>query len=160
MEKNTKTEDTDANTSSIPAITKSNKEENENNFLWVHKDEDEEILKISCCKNITISSNEKTLNLYPAIVGTYRLQKDHYVKEGAGMKVGIGGIFLYQPVSDLYSVKYSWGVSTRVGARWGFIKSSSATTCPDMDSHWQTYDKVSNKWVRDSTLSVTCTSDK
>ena len=157
---NNKTEHAGGNESSIPATAKASKEENENSLFWVDKGEDVQILKVTCCKNITISSTGKTLILYPAIIGSYNLKDGYYVKEGAGAKDGLGGVYLYQPGPDLYSVRYSWGVSTRLGARWGFIKSRSATTCPDMDKHWQTLEKNPHKWVRDSTLSVSCTPKK
>ena len=106
--------------------------------------EDVELIRIACCKTVTISSKTKTKQMFPSILGTYTQDREllyqkspHYLSRAASGHV--------------------WGVSTVPRGGWGYIRSAKAAPCPHMAHSWMVYDHRVGRWCRDRSLSVSCT---
>ena len=51
---------------------------------------------------------------------------------------------------------YSWGVNSKEGATWGWIKALEDQPCPHMVTHWGVFRSKEKMWVRDKTLEIKC----
>ena len=118
-------------------------------------EEDAEIIEMVCCKSIRISSRDRTKILYQFLLGEYKMVEREFMKP-IYVKEGNRKLYLSQPVSQSRILGYSWGVSHTPEAKWGYVRSSKASACPDMAGQWKVYDKNMKRWSRDLTLSVTC----
>ena len=121
----------------------------------VFLEEDAEIIQISCCKSLKISSRGKTKKLYAFLLGEYNLVAGTHTKP-IYKKTGLMHLYLFQPVPSRAGVVYSWGVSHTPEARWGYVRSGRAAACPGMAGQWKVYDENSKRWTRDMTLFVKC----
>ena len=110
--------------------------------------EDVELIRIACCKTVTISSKTKTKQMYPSILGTYTLLEG----EDRELLYQKSPHYLSRPASG-----HVWGVSTVPRGGWGYIRSAKAAPCPDMAHSWMVYDDKARRWFRDRSLSVSCT---
>ena len=100
-------------------------------------------------------STAKVANAYPSFLGKYRktnipFNRPIYAKDSLPVR------YLSQPQSDKQVLGYSWGVSQTPEAKWGYIRSSKASTCPTMAGKWKVFDKRSRRWLVDNTLKVVC----
>jgi hypothetical protein len=128
----------------------------EDNQRKIHTlEQDVEIIQMICCKSITISSQGRTKTLYPFLPGEYKMMSTDSLNP-IFVKKGSRKLFLSKPVSESNIVGYSWGVSQAPEAKWGYVRSTKSSACPDMAGMWKVYDRISNMWTRDLTLTVTC----
>ena len=72
------------------------------------------------------------------------------------MKIGQPEMFLIQPETTGYTWAYTWGVSSSMEAKWGYIRSTRAKPCPTWTGMWMVFDKNSKTFVVDDTLQVEC----
>ena len=52
----------------------------------------------------------------------------------------------------------AWGVSNSPATRWGWVKAVDHGECPEDVNYWRVFQRTSNSWVLDTSLTVTCTS--
>ena len=110
---------------------------------------------MACCKSIRISSQGLAKTLYPFLPGEYKMVNTDSLNP-IFVKKGRRQLFLSKPVSESNILGYSWGVSQAPEAKWGYVRSTKSSACPDMAGMWKVYDRISNRWTRDLTLTVTC----
>jgi hypothetical protein len=118
-------------------------------------EKDTEDVEILCCEIVKMISTGKVVKAYPSILGEYRKtnipsNRPIYAKDSPPIR------YLSQPQSDKQVLGYSWGVSQTPEAKWGYIRSSKAGTCPTMAGKWKVFDKGSRRWLVDNTLKVVC----
>ena len=118
-------------------------------------EEDVEIIQMACCKSIRISSQGLAKTFYPFLPGEYKMVSTDSLNP-IFVKKGRRQLFLSKPVSESNILGYSWGVSQAPEAKWGYVRSTKSSACPDMAGMWKVYDRISNRWTRDLTLTVTC----
>jgi len=107
-----------------------------------------------CCTQIELISTAQTYELYPSLIGTYELQNE--MKNVYKMKDKQRFLSRPQGKSDTGKNTYNWGVNSRPGAKWGWIKAFKTGKCPNNISKWRYFDKNTKKWAVDRTLAVRC----
>ena len=102
-----------------------------------------------------IVSEGPVRKIYPSIVGTYKnVKEDHEnpvyknVRKNRYIARPEGGTITNTPT-------YSWGVNSKEGARWGWIKALEDQPCPHMVRYWGVFSEE-KRWVRDKTLEIKC----
>ena len=109
-----------------------------------------------CCKYMKISSSGVLLELYPSVLGTYENIKQ---QNGCPVyKMSNKNQFLSRPQGFTVTgtQKYAWGVNSKMGATWGWIKGLEDQPCPHMIGKWRVFKGGVNKWVLDDTLEIKC----
>ena len=109
-----------------------------------------------CCKYMKISSTGPVLEIYPSVLGTYENIKEE--NECPLYKLKGKKRFLTRPegFTESKAHVYTWGVNTRVGATWGWIKGLEDQPCPHMVTNWGIFLEDQKKWVVDRTLEIKC----
>ena len=119
-------------------------------WKWISKSKD---VEIACCERIKISSQGKTKEMYPFVLGDYKQYKQNI---NSFIKIGQPEMFLIQPETTGYTWAYTWGVSSSMKAKWGYVRSVRAQPCPTWAGGWMMYDKNTKTFVVDETLKVEC----
>ena len=103
-----------------------------------------------------ISSSGVVLELYPSVLGTYENIKQQ--NECPVYKMSNKSQFLSRPQGFKVTgtQKYAWGVNSKMGASWGWIKGLEDQPCPHMIGKWGVFKGGVNKWVLDDTLEIKC----
>ena len=109
----------------------------------------------ACCGQIQISSQGIVEEIYPFILGNYRQIETKY-NRNTFVKKGLPKMFLIQPATTPYVWGHTWGVSRSADGKWGYIRSSGFSPCPDMAGKWKVFDKNTKSWVIDRTLLMEC----
>ena len=120
-------------------------------WKWISKNKD---VEIACCEIISISSQGKTKEMYPFILGEYKQNKENL---NSFVKIELPKLFLMQPETISNTWAYTWGVSRSTDVRWGYIRSARAKPCPTWAGSWMVYDRNLRAFVVDKTLQVACT---
>jgi hypothetical protein len=109
-----------------------------------------------CCEYMKITSEGLALELHPSVLGTYKNIKSNdqspvYKQEGLDR-------FLARPdgLTETIAATFTWGVNSKLGARWGWIKAMEDQPCPHMVSFWGVFISTENRWARDATLEIKC----
>ena len=106
-----------------------------------------------CCPNVKVSSSGRAGQLYPSLMGEYKVIEERsvvpvYKKTGEDM-------YLYKP-SDTPGKKYSWSVSHSPNISWGYLEGGLNGDCPDHVPLWRVFDINTRRWTKDVTISVLC----
>ena len=109
-----------------------------------------------CCKYMKISSSGVVLELYPSLLGTY--ENVNQENKCPVYKMSSKNRFLSRPqgITVAGTQMYTWGVNSKMGATWGWIKGLEDQPCPHMINKWGVFKGGVNKWVLDDTLEIKC----
>ena len=118
---------------------------------WEEKEKEEDFETI-CCAHIKISSTGKVQAMYPFILGDYMyINSSTYIKQVGKL------LYLTKPEPTALIWGYTWGVSLSAKAKWGYIRSGYNAPCPTIAGMWTVFDKITRRWVVDTTLHLECT---
>ena len=109
-----------------------------------------------CCKYMKISSSGVVMELYPSVLGTYENIKQE--NDCPVYKMSNKKRFLSRPqgITVTGTQMYTWGVNSKMGVTWGWIKGLEDQPCPHMISKWGVFKGGLKKWVLDETLEIKC----
>ena len=109
-----------------------------------------------CCKYMKIVSDGPVRKLYPSIIGTYKNMKEDH--ETPVYKHVTKNRYITRPegLTITNTPTYAWGVNSKEGATWGWIKALEDQPCPHMVTHWGVFRSKDKRWVRDKTLEIKC----
>ena len=109
-----------------------------------------------CCKYMKIVSKGPVRKMYPSVVGTYENMKEDH--ESPVYKHVSKKRYIARPegVTITNTPTYTWGVNSKEGATWGWIKALESQPCPHMVNYWGVFKSEKKRWVRDQTLEIKC----
>ena len=111
------------------------------------------IVSSRCCLSLIISSEAKTVKMYPNVLGTYKIEQRSYYKNTEK------NVYLAKPFrsSELtQEASFTWGVNSSPQQTWGWVRAVRDQECPEEVEQWAVYDQVSRGWTRDNTLKIHC----
>ena len=108
-----------------------------------------------CCLTLKISSEAETVQMYPRVLGTYKMDKNkrsHY-------KNNEKNVYLSKPMGrsgTMQGASFTWGVNSDPDKTWGWVRAVRDGECPERITQWAVYDQGTRGWTRDSTLKIHC----
>ena len=113
------------------------------------------IVSSRCCLSLLISSEAKTAQMYPNVLGTYKMDQRSLYKNTEK------NIHLSKPArsSELtqgQGASFTWGVNSSPHQTWGWVRAVRDQECPEEVEQWAVYDQVSRGWTKDNTLKIHC----
>jgi len=111
-----------------------------------------------CCKYMKISSEGPVLEMYPHVLGTYKNIKEDHESPVYKHVIVNRRSYIARPegVTEDDKPTYTWGVNSKEGAKWGWIKAMEDQPCPHMVTLWGAFVSEGKSWMRDSTLEIKC----
>ena len=102
-----------------------------------------------------ISSEAETAQMYPKVLGIYKMDKRSFYKN---IKKNV---YLSKPVrsSELtqgQGASFTWGVNSSPHQTWGWVRAVRDQECPEEVDQWVVYDQDSRGWIKDNTLEIHC----
>ena len=100
-----------------------------------------------------ISSEAKTAQLYPNVLGTYKMDKRSLYKNTER------NVYLSKPIRSpelTQGASFTWGVNSSPGQTWGWVRAVRDQECPEEVEQWAVYDQASRGWTMDNTLKIHC----